>query len=114
VPRLEAENLVLRQQLNILIRKLPKRMRLANSDRLLLVWLYRLFPSILSAVREERDTMSGIRRLRGFSQACEGIFREMRCAKCGSDNPLGKKFCGDLRCLILDSCPKCGVEEPGE
>ena len=49
--RLEDENLVLRQQLNVLIRKLPKRLRLRNSDRLLLVWLYRLFPSILSAIR---------------------------------------------------------------
>jgi hypothetical protein len=46
--RLEAENLMLRQQLNVLIRKVPKRLRLTNSDRLLLVWLYRLFPSILS------------------------------------------------------------------
>ena len=33
--RLEAENLVLRRQLNVLIRKLPKRLRLTNSDRLL-------------------------------------------------------------------------------
>ena len=49
--RLEAENLVLRQQVNVLIRKLPKRLQLTNSDRLLLVWLYRLFPSILSAIR---------------------------------------------------------------
>jgi len=49
--RLEAENLVLRQQLNIVIRKLPKRLRLTNSDRLLLVWLYRLFPSIRNAIR---------------------------------------------------------------
>jgi hypothetical protein len=49
--RLEAENLVLRQQLNVLIRKLPKRLALKNSDRLLLVWLYRLFPSVLSAIR---------------------------------------------------------------
>jgi hypothetical protein len=49
--RLEAENLVLRQQLNVLMRKLPKRLRLTNSDRLALVWLYRLFPSILSAIR---------------------------------------------------------------
>jgi hypothetical protein len=48
--RLEAENLVLRQQLNVLMRKLPKRLGLTNSDRLLLVWLYRLFPSILSAI----------------------------------------------------------------
>ena len=37
--RLEAENLVLHQQLNIAIRKLPKRLRLSNLDRLMLVWL---------------------------------------------------------------------------
>src|SRR5271166_6883492 len=49
--RLEAENLVLRQQVNVLIRKLPKRVQLPNSDRLRFVWLYRLFPSILSAIR---------------------------------------------------------------
>ncbi len=64
--RLEAENLVLRQQLNILIRKLPKRMRLANSDRLLLVWLYRLFPSILSAVRIVRPETAIRWHRRGF------------------------------------------------
>jgi hypothetical protein len=52
--RLEAENLVLRQQLNIAIRKLPKRLRLRNLDRLMLVWLYRLFPSVLSAIRVVR------------------------------------------------------------
>jgi hypothetical protein len=34
--RLEAKNLVLRQQLNVLICKVPKRLRLTNSDRLLL------------------------------------------------------------------------------
>jgi hypothetical protein len=37
--KLKAENLVLRQQLNVLIRRLPKRLRLTNSDRRLLVWL---------------------------------------------------------------------------
>ena len=48
--RLAAENLVLRQQIDILVRKLPKRVRLTNSDRLGLVWLYRVFPSILNAI----------------------------------------------------------------
>ena len=48
--RLEAENLVLRQQINVLIRRLRKRARLTNSDRLRLVWLYGLFPSILNAI----------------------------------------------------------------
>jgi hypothetical protein len=45
--RLEAENLVLRQQLNVLMRKLPKRLQLTNSDRLVFVWLYWLFPPYL-------------------------------------------------------------------
>jgi hypothetical protein len=49
--RLEAENLVLRQQVNVLMRKLLKRLQLTNSDRLLLVWLYRLFLSVPSAIR---------------------------------------------------------------
>src|SRR5271156_2402240 len=53
--RLEAENLGFRQQLNVLIRKVPKLLRLTNSDRLLLVWLYRFFPSILSVIRIVRS-----------------------------------------------------------
>ena len=40
--RLEAENLLLRQQLVVLRRKSPTRVRLWNIDRLRLVWLYRL------------------------------------------------------------------------
>jgi hypothetical protein len=48
--RLEAENLVLRRQVLILSRKSPSRARLRNLDRLILVWLYRLFPSILNAI----------------------------------------------------------------
>ena len=37
--RLEAENLVLRQQLLVLNRRSPARRRLRNLDRLILVWL---------------------------------------------------------------------------
>src|ERR1700722_7051272 len=48
--RLEAENLLLRQQLVVLRRKSPKRVRLWNIDRLLLVGLYRLYPSLLDAI----------------------------------------------------------------
>jgi hypothetical protein len=48
--RLEAENLLLRQQLVVLRRKSPKRLRLWNIDRLLLVWLYRLYPALLDAI----------------------------------------------------------------
>src|SRR5258708_30107686 len=46
---LEAENLVLRQQVNVLRRRTPKRPHLNNMDRFLLVWLYRWFPSVLEA-----------------------------------------------------------------
>ena len=46
----EAEILVLRQRLLVLNRKAPKRARLRNIDRLILVWLSRLFPSMLDAI----------------------------------------------------------------
>src|SRR4029434_9417307 len=45
--RLEAEIIVLRHQLNVLRR--PSKPRLAVADRLLFVWLYRLFASVLNA-----------------------------------------------------------------
>ena len=48
--RLETENLILRQQLVVLRRKSPKRVRLWNIDRLLFVWSYRLYPSLLDAI----------------------------------------------------------------
>jgi transposase InsO family protein len=48
--RLEAENIVLRQQVIILSRKARSRVRLRNIDRLILVWMCRLFPSILNAI----------------------------------------------------------------
>src|SRR2546429_6828721 len=48
--KLEAEILVLRQQINVLRRRAPKRPHLNNTDRFLFVWLYRWFPSILGAI----------------------------------------------------------------
>src|SRR6476660_433442 len=47
---LEAENLVLRQQVNVLRRRTPKRPHLNSTDRFLFVWLYRWFPSVLEVV----------------------------------------------------------------
>src|SRR5262245_14761648 len=48
--KLVAEILILRQQLNVLRRQVSKRPQLSNTDRLLFVWLYRWFPSVLSAI----------------------------------------------------------------
>jgi hypothetical protein len=49
--RLEAENLFLRHQLGIALRRAPSRLRLYGSDRALLVWMTRLWPSLLGAAR---------------------------------------------------------------
>jgi transposase InsO family protein len=49
--RLEAENLLLRHQLAIALRRAPPRLRLRGSDRALLVWITGLWPSLLGAVR---------------------------------------------------------------
>src|ERR1700686_4837786 len=45
--RLEAENLFLRHQLNIALRRAPPGLRLHGSDRALLVWMTRIWPSLL-------------------------------------------------------------------
>jgi hypothetical protein len=45
----EAEILFLPQQLIVLRRSAPARLKLRNTDRLIFVWLYRLFPSLLAA-----------------------------------------------------------------
>src|SRR5262249_15498222 len=48
--QLEAEITVLRHQLNVLRRQTSTRPRLTAADRLLFVWLCRLFPSLRSAI----------------------------------------------------------------
>jgi hypothetical protein len=48
--RQEAEIVLLRHQLNMLRQRVPWKPRLTVADRLLFVWLYRLFPSVLNAV----------------------------------------------------------------
>jgi transposase InsO family protein len=49
--RLEAENLLLRHQLNIALRRVPPRFRLRGGDRALLIWMTRLRPSLIGAVQ---------------------------------------------------------------
>jgi class 3 adenylate cyclase len=36
----------------------------------------------------------------------------MRCANCGSENPLGKKFCGDCGSPLANRCTQCGADNP--
>ena len=56
--RLEVENLFLRHQLNIALRRAPHRLRLRGSDRAILVWMTWLWPSLLGLSRVVRpDTI---------------------------------------------------------
>ena len=56
--RLEIENLYLRHQLNIAMRRAPQRFRLRGADRAFKVWMTRLWPGLLSLSRVVRpDTI---------------------------------------------------------
>jgi transposase InsO family protein len=48
--RLQAEYVVLRHQLNVLRRFTPRRGHLTNVDRVLFVWVYRVWPGVLRSV----------------------------------------------------------------
>ena len=65
-PRLEAEILILRHQLNVLQRRTPRRrLHLRWIDRALFIWLYRRYPRILDAMRIVRPetVCAGIARV---------------------------------------------------
>jgi hypothetical protein len=76
--RLEAENAVLRHQVNVLRRKLHGRVRLTNHDRWFFIQLYRWFPSILKVltiIRPEtlvRWHRAGFRRYWGWKSRRRG------------------------------------------
>ena len=36
----------------------------------------------------------------------------MTCVACGSENPAGKRFCGDCGAPLGGACPSCGAENP--
>ena len=56
--RLEAENLFLRHQLNVALRRAPPRLRLRNSDRVFMAWIVRLWPDLLDVAHVvEPDTI---------------------------------------------------------
>ena len=60
--RLEAENLFLRHQLNIALRRAPPRLRLRGGDRALLIWITRIWPNLLDWPRwlSRRPSFGGI------------------------------------------------------
>jgi hypothetical protein len=68
--RLEAEIVLLRHQLNVLRRRVSPKPKLTIADRLLFVWLYRRFPSVLSTVTMSGQTPSSDGT--GLASACPG------------------------------------------
>src|SRR5262245_40514991 len=36
----------------------------------------------------------------------------MRCSACQSENPAGKKFCGDCGAALNNRCAQCGADNP--
>src|SRR5918995_7532735 len=64
--RLKAEIILLRHQLNVLRRRVPSNPKLAIADRLVFVWLYRLFPH---GVERRHDCSTGNR----YSMASDGL-----------------------------------------
>src|SRR6266446_2538425 len=90
--RLEVENLFLRHQLNIALRRAPQRLRLRGSDRALLAWMTWLWPSLLGlACVVPPDTI-----LRWHRAGFRAYWRW----KSGG-RPGRPKVCRELRDLIL-------------
>jgi hypothetical protein len=69
--RLEVENLFLRHQLSIALRRAPPRLRLRGSDQALMVWMTRLWPNLLNATRvvQPEPSFAGIVRVSQHSGA---------------------------------------------
>src|SRR6516165_365329 len=98
--RLEAENLFLRHQLTLALRQKSPRIRLRGSDRALLVWMVRLWPSLLDAIhvvqpetilRWHRAGVKNFWRLRSWNRAGRPkIVRELRALirRMSMENPL--------------------------
>jgi hypothetical protein len=93
-PRLEAEILILRHQLNVLQQRTPRRrLHLRWIDRALFIWLYRRYPRILDAMRIVRPETVVRWHRKGFTGYWRWKSRGVRfrtlCADC--NNGLGGK-----------------------
>jgi hypothetical protein len=49
--RLEAENLWLRQQLQVALRRAPARLHLRGTDRAIMVWMARIWPELVGSAQ---------------------------------------------------------------
>ena len=77
--RLEAENIFLRHQLNISLRRASPRLRLHGSDRAVLEWMTRIWPNLLDISHVvQRETTPRWHRTgfnSGVAPSCPAKFR---------------------------------------
>jgi hypothetical protein len=91
--RLQAENAVLRHQLNVLRRRLHGRVRLTNNDRWFLIQLYRWFPSILQVLTIIRpETLVRWHRAWSIGYEDAGAFRKVFHKVVGIPSAYRKRF----------------------
>jgi hypothetical protein len=77
-PRLEAEILILRHQLNVLRQRTPRRrLHLRWIDRALFIWLYRRYPRILDALSIVRPETVVRWHRKGFTGYWRGHVAEL-------------------------------------
>jgi hypothetical protein len=98
--QLEAEIILLRHQLNVLRRRVPSNPKLAAADRLVIVWLYRLFPSVLNAVTivQPQIVIDGI----GRASDCTGAgSRALEAVVQGSPGKSGARRSPQCACAAL-------------
>src|SRR5215470_11816966 len=114
--KLVAEILILRQQLNVLRRQVSKRPQLSNTDRFLFVWLYRWFPSVLSAIailrpetiiRWHRTGFRSYWRERSRKPVGRPRISAERVGFLGITIGKPRNGCGKLRCKVpTQRCPR--------
>jgi putative transposase len=126
--RLEAENLFLRHQLNVALRRAPRRLRLRGCDRALMVWMTWLWPDLLGLSRVVQPNTvlrwhrAGLRAYwRWKSRARSGrpkVGRDLRelIRRMSKENPLwgAPRIHGELlklsrRADLRRKTPRCGI-----
>src|ERR1700730_13514007 len=91
--RLEAEIVLLRHQLSVLRQRVPSKPKLTVADPLLFVWLYGLFPSVVSAITIiQPDTV-----IRWHREGFRRCWR-LKSRSCGGR----PRIAGEIRRLIRD------------
>src|SRR5438552_6125105 len=97
----EAEMAFLRQQLVVLQRSVPARLRLRTADRLIFVWLYRLFPSLLEAAVVFKPVQTALRATHPASGAAT-----TRLDQCDSKSNRRVDRPPDHRSIPMDEAPR--------